>query len=52
MMPGTPIELSIMLPVELGGEPGARVTCHGEIVRSSGFPLLAAKISGTRLVRT
>lgn len=48
---GIAIEMSFVLPVALAGEPGAKVTCHGLIVRASEFPMLAAKISGIRLVR-
>lgn len=51
VVPGTNVEMSFMLPVELSGEPGAKVTCRGVIVRSKEFPLIAARIHGSRLLR-
>ena len=34
MSADTPIELAFDLPIEMGGGPGAEVTCRGQIVRT------------------
>ncbi len=52
-----PVELSFALPVEAGGESGAMVVCHGQIVRrllspaSDAPSALAAKILEYHLKR-
>ncbi len=51
LVPGTQIEMSFNLPGELGSEAGAKVICHGAIVRSAEYQMLAASISRSRLLR-
>jgi PilZ domain len=48
---GTRIEMKFSLPVQTGNGSGAAVSCHGVIVRSPGYAVLAAKISAPRLIR-
>ena len=53
----TGVEMNFEVPVEIGGEIGAEVVCHGEIVRTVGSvptdprPSLAARILEYRFVR-
>jgi hypothetical protein len=53
----TPLEMRFVLPVEVGGEPGAEVVCEGQSVRSvlpSGSeprPALAAVILSYKFLR-
>ena len=53
----TPVEISFEMPVEIGGESGAGVKCHGEIVRTvlpatnDAQPALAARISQYQFIR-
>jgi hypothetical protein len=50
-----PIEMSFVLPVEVGGRPGAMVLCQGQVVRTilpamtDDSPAMAAKILNYRL---
>lgn len=46
---GANIEMTFTLPVKTNGDTGAKVSCHGVIVRSSDYPFLAAKICGSRM---
>jgi hypothetical protein len=48
--PGTQIELSFTLPSEMAVA-GVKVSCHGVVVRSSEYPMIAANISHSRLLR-
>jgi hypothetical protein len=48
---GTRIQMRFSLPVQTGNEWGATVSCHGVIVRTTDFAILAAKISAPRLIR-
>lgn len=48
---GTPIEMNFTLPVQLQGQGGAQVSCHGVIVRTTELPMLAARIYSSRLRR-
>ena len=51
-----PIEMSFVLPVEVGGRPGATVLCQGKVVRTilpattDDSPAMAAKILNYRLL--
>ncbi len=53
----TPIEMTFVLPVEVGGEAGTEVVCQGQIIRKvlpsapDVAAILAARISDYRLVR-
>lgn len=53
----TPVEFTFALPAEVGGETGATVFCHGQIVRtvlpatSDAAPALAARILDYRFTR-
>ena len=49
--PGTQIELSFTLPLEMAAVAGVKVSCHGVVVRSSEYPMIAANISHSRLLR-
>ena len=55
--PKTPVEMSFVLPVEIGGEVGAEVICGGYIVRTvetltpDNLPGLAAAILDYRFLR-
>jgi hypothetical protein len=55
--PGTPIEMSMVLPVGVFGNGAAEVICNGVVVRATsaagfeGMPALATTISHYRLVR-
>ena len=54
--PGTAVEMSIILPLEKTGEGGAKIVCHGQVVRTTGSRdgfgnMVAVKISRSRLVR-
>jgi hypothetical protein len=55
--PGTPLEMTLLLPSELGAERPAEVVCRGTVTRfersgsNEGGPLIASTISHYRLVR-
>jgi len=55
--PNTPIEMSLILPVEVFEEPAAELLCEGVVVRAMrsdadrGLPALACTISRYRFVR-
>ena len=55
--PGTRVEIILALPVEIGGEPAARVACQGRIIRMlppespQAAPFLAAEILDFRFVQ-
>ena len=57
MEPHTQVEISLKLPVEIGGETGTEIVCRGEIVRTvlpastDAQPSLAARILEYRFVR-
>ena len=56
--PGTPIEVILALPAEIGGAPGAHIACLGRVVRAlqresaPGSPSLAVKILEFHFVRS
>ena len=55
--PGTPVEIILALPAEIGGQPAARVACQGCIVRTlppespQAAPFLAAEILDFDFIR-
>lgn len=51
LSPGTLLDISFTLPMDAAGAPGAKVACHGVIVRAVEQTLYAARISRSRLLR-
>lgn len=49
--PGTRLELSISLPLAVGGRTSARIACHATVVRTVENQLMDVRISGTRIRR-
>lgn len=49
--PGTRLEMSILLPLAVGGRTSARIACHATVVRTVENQLMDVRISGTRIRR-
>lgn len=49
--PGTPIELTFTLPLEMAGEAGVKVMCRGVTEKSDKFPMIFVRLSRSRLLR-
>lgn len=49
--PGTRLELSILLPLAIGGRTAARIACHATVVRAVDKQLMDVRIFGTRIRR-
>ena len=51
LRPGLQMDLTLTLPVKVHGEDGARMTCHGVVVRCLECGFTAVRIFGCRLRR-